>query len=76
MQGSGPFGMPMPGEVQQLVARVQESASATWPKLNKLMQEPGASEVMSSVSNQLAQRFTARMIKLVFGSQQAMQQAK
>jgi hypothetical protein len=32
--------------------------------------------VVSSVSSQLAQRFTARAIKLVFGSQQALKVSK
>jgi hypothetical protein len=35
-QGSGPWGLPTPGDVQQLVASLQEGAAAAWPQLQQV----------------------------------------
>lgn len=66
-QGSGPFGLLMPGDVAGVVSGLQASVATTWPQVQTLMQQPGAAELASDVSRQLAQRFAARVIKFTFG---------
>jgi hypothetical protein len=41
-----------------------------WPRLEQLMKQPGAQELLSSLNSQLSRRFAARTIKFVFGAQQ------
>lgn len=65
-QGSGPFGLLMPDDVRGLVQGVQAALASTGPQLQALMQQPGATELLSDVSRQLAQRFAARTIKFTF----------
>lgn len=65
-QGSGPFGILMPDDVSGLVQGVQAAYATQWPQLQALMQQPGATELASDVSRQLAQRFAARTIKFTF----------
>lgn len=65
-QGSGPFGLLMPDDVTGLVQGVQAAYASQWPQLQALMQQPGAAELLSDVSRQLAQRFAARTIKFTF----------
>lgn len=64
--GSGPFGLMMPGDVAALLQGVQAALASTGPQLQALMQQPGATDLLSDVGRQLAQRFTARTIKFTF----------
>lgn len=66
-QGSGPFGLLMPGDVAGVVQGAQAALNSSGPQLQALLQQPGASELLSDVSRQLAQRFAARAIKFTFG---------
>jgi len=70
LQGSGPWGMATPADVDTLMTQMQSIALRTWPKLETLMTKPGAADLMNDVAAQLARRFTARAIKFVFGAQQ------
>jgi hypothetical protein len=68
--GSGPLGMVTAQDVSKALQEVTDSASATWPRVQRLLQQPGAREIATAMSTQLAKRFTARAIKLVFAGQQ------
>ncbi len=70
IQGSGPWGLMTPGDVVTLVSKGQAVVSDLGPRFRKLAQSPGAADLMQNISSQLGRRFTARAIKLVFGSQQ------
>lgn len=70
-QGTGPFGTYTPADVQQLVAKAQAMLTANAPQLQQLAQQPGATQLLQDVSKQLAQRFTARVIKFAFAGSQA-----
>ncbi|KAL6760462.1 ABC1 family-domain-containing protein [Haematococcus lacustris] len=64
-----PLGIPLPSLVQGL-------ARQTWPRLERLLQQPGASDLVQDITSQLARRFTARVIKGVLGSQQQLEAAR
>jgi hypothetical protein len=66
-QGSGPFGLLVPGDVTGVLQGVQSALASSAPQLQGLMQQPGATELLTDVSRQLAQRFAARTIKFTFG---------
>jgi hypothetical protein len=57
-------------DVNNALKEVTDAASATWPRVSRLLQQPGAREIAATLSAQLARRFTARAIKLVFAGQQ------
>ncbi|GFH18502.1 uncharacterized protein HaLaN_15320, partial [Haematococcus lacustris] len=44
-------------------SQVQGLARQTWPRLERLLQQPGASDLVQDITSQLARRFTARVIK-------------
>ncbi len=69
-QGSGPMGLPTPWDVSAVIQQLRGEALKVWPKLEGLMRQPGASELVQSLATQLSQRFAARAIKLVFAAQQ------
>jgi hypothetical protein len=66
-QGSGPWGLLLPGDVAGLLASLQNTLTTAGPQLQALLQQPGAGELASDVSRQLAQRFAARVVKFTFG---------
>jgi hypothetical protein len=66
-QGSGPLGLPAPGDVQRLVAALQDATATAWPQLQQMLQQPGAQEFAREVSGNLSRRFVARVIKFGFG---------
>lgn len=72
-QGSGPFGLLLPQDIAPMMASWQATATSVWPQLQQLAAQPGASELARDIVNALAQRFTARVIKFAFGSQDARQ---
>jgi hypothetical protein len=67
-RGSGPFGLLMPADVQGVLSSLQTALAATGPQLQELLQQPGAADLASEVSRQLAQRFAARVVKFSFGA--------
>ena len=46
MGGSGPWGLPLPGEVASLADRLQAAVAPHWPRLRALLATPGAIEVL------------------------------
>lgn len=53
------------------MTNLQASLGSQWPQLREVLQQQGAAEFVRDVASQLMQRFTARVIKFVFGSQDA-----
>lgn len=47
----------------------QSVTSSTLPRLTRLLEQPGATEVVRNMASQLTRRMAARAIKLAFGSQ-------
>lgn len=74
-QGTGPWGLPSPGDVQQLVRSVQDATAASWPQLQQTLQQPGAQEFAREVSSNLSRRFLARAIKFTFGVPEGLRSA-
>ncbi|GBF89170.1 aarF domain-containing protein, chloroplastic [Raphidocelis subcapitata] len=74
-QGTGPLGLPSPGDVPRLVGSLQEGVSAAWPQLREALQQPGAQELAREISGSLARRFLARAIKFGFGIPEAQRAA-
>ncbi|KAI8476423.1 MAG: ABC1 family-domain-containing protein [Monoraphidium minutum] len=70
-QGTGPWGLPTPGDVQQVVAVVRDAVAEAWPQLRQALQQPGAQEMAREVSGALSRRFVARVIKFGFGLPEA-----
>ena len=68
MQGSGPFGIPLPQDVQALTNRLQASLGKSWPQIQELLNLPGALEARQMLVNGLMQRATARFVKLLLGA--------
>eukprot|EP00955_Chlamydomonas_euryale_P092391 364703-Chlamydomonas_euryale.AAC.13 len=46
------------------------SCVQVWPRLEQLMRQPGAQQLVADLNALLARRFAARSIKFVFGAQQ------
>ncbi|KAJ9512695.1 hypothetical protein QJQ45_018800 [Haematococcus lacustris] len=76
LKGTGPWGLVTPGDVNRWILQVQGLARQTWPRLERLLQQPGASDLVQDITSQLARRFTARVIKGVLGSQQQLEAAR
>mmetsp|Transcript_18999 Transcript_18999/g.56597 ORF Transcript_18999/g.56597 Transcript_18999/m.56597 type:complete len:162 (-) Transcript_18999:296-781(-) len=70
LQGTGPFGMATPADVQDTVDQLRAAALKVWPRLEQLMRQPGAQQLVADLNALLARRFAARSIKFVFGAQQ------
>lgn len=74
LQGSGPWGLPLPNEVQPLVAQVQAAAAGVMPRLRLLMDKPGALEIRAELQEGLTKRFAARAVKFLMGGLGSQQQ--
>ncbi|GLC42639.1 hypothetical protein PLESTB_001122400 [Pleodorina starrii] len=72
LQGSGPFGVITPQDVQRTVARLRAVAASTAPRVSALMEQPGGVEIVNGLVGQLSRRLAARAIKFVFGAQQTL----
>jgi hypothetical protein len=55
--------------VQQYVSQVRAALSDTTPRLQAIMEKPGAQELLADVQWGLLQRVAARGIKLIAGLQ-------
>lgn len=75
-QGSGPFGLFMPGDVAGVLQGAQSALGSTGPQLQALLQQPGAADLANQASRQLAQRFAARVIKFTFAASSNTQSAR
>ncbi len=53
----------------RVMRRTQEVAVRAWPRIAKLLQQPGTAEIVRSLSGHLARRFAARAIKFVVGGE-------
>jgi hypothetical protein len=71
-QGSGPFGIITPQDVQVTVTRLRAAAASTTPRINSLLEQPGSVEIINGLVSQLSRRLAARAIKFVFGAQQTL----
>lgn len=69
LRGSGPFGIPTPGDAQRVAARLEQLAAGSLPRLSELLSQPGARDLAQEMAGQLVRRFAARAIKLAFGGQ-------
>lgn len=76
LKGTGPWGSLTPGDVQDLVSQLRSAALRVWPRLEQLMRQPGASDLVTNLNGHLARRFAARSIKFLFGAQQQLQQQR
>ncbi|PRW44567.1 putative aarF domain-containing kinase chloroplastic [Chlorella sorokiniana] len=65
---AGWFGLPGPVEVQQYVQQLRDSAAASAPRLQAILERPGAQELLADVQWGLLQRFAARSIKFAMGA--------
>ncbi|PNW84782.1 hypothetical protein CHLRE_03g158500v5 [Chlamydomonas reinhardtii] len=72
LQGSGPFGLITPADVQSTTARLRGVLAATTPRLSTLLEQPGSTEIINGLVSQLSRRLAARAIKFVFGAQQTL----
>lgn len=70
MQGSGPFGLPMPQDVQKVVNQLEIRLGKSWPQIQQLLSLPGAVDARSQMMSGLMQRASARFARLIFGPQQ------
>jgi len=73
LRGTGPLGLLTPGDVVNVMNELRTAALQLWPRLEGLMKQPGAQELVSSLGSQLTARFAARAIKFVFGAMNAQQ---
>lgn len=73
LQGSGPFGIPLPQDVRRLTRRVEGSLGQSWPQLRDLLNTPGGIEARQVLMKGLMQRAGARFVKLLFGPTQPKQ---
>ena len=64
---AGWFGLPGPAEVQQYLQQLRDSAAASAPRLQAILERPGAQELLADVQWGLLQRFAARGIKFAMG---------
>lgn len=67
LQGTGPFGILTPADISTLLAGAQAAAGDTLPRMQRLLEQPGASELGKAMAGQLGKRFTARAIRLLNG---------
>ncbi|KAF5834299.1 ABC1 family-domain-containing protein [Dunaliella salina] len=67
--GSGPFGLLTPQDVAKSMLQLQNITADNLPRLRRLMQMPGSTELVQSLTSQLGRRLAARAIKLAFGTQ-------
>ena len=65
LQGSGPFGLILPTDVTAVMGSMREAALALWPRLQHVMAQPAAAEVVNTLSMQMGRRFAARTIKFL-----------
>ncbi|GAX83275.1 hypothetical protein CEUSTIGMA_g10701.t1 [Chlamydomonas eustigma] len=72
-RGTGPLGLLTPGDVMNVMNQLRAAALKLWPRLEGLMRQPGAQELVNNLSSQLTARFAARAIKFVFGAVSAQQ---
>lgn len=70
-QGTGPWGLPSPSDVQAVVSALQQATGAAWPQLQQTLQQPGAQDLFREVTSSLSRRFLARVIKFGFGLPEA-----
>ena len=68
-QGSGPFGLMGPAELQRAFGEVQAALARAMPRLRLLAERPGAAEMRAGVLSALSRRALARTIKAVLGPQ-------
>ncbi len=64
---AGWFGLPGPAEVQQYLQQLRDSAAGAAPRLQAILERPGAQELLADVQWGLLQRFAARGIKFAMG---------
>eukprot|EP00798_Chlamydomonas_sp_ICE-L_P023264 gene23264-30493_t len=69
MEGTGPMGVPSPNDIQAVIRNFRQATSEMSPRMQHIMQQPGSNELINNITNQLVQRFTARVIKFAFGIQ-------
>ncbi|KXZ48711.1 hypothetical protein GPECTOR_26g614 [Gonium pectorale] len=72
LQGSGPFGLITPQDVQRTAAQLRGVMSAAAPRVGALLEQPGSVEIINGLVGQLSRRLAARAIKFVFGAQAAL----
>ena len=72
LEGSGPLGLPTPWDVEKVISQLRERALGVWPRLEGLMSQRAASELVQTLASQLSQRFAARAIKFAFGGGQVL----
>lgn len=71
-QGSGPFGVITPADMQRTVAQVRSVLASTTPRISALLELPGSADIVNGLVAQLSRRLAARAIKFVFGAQQTL----
>ncbi|MEW5308834.1 MAG: hypothetical protein WDW38_000764 [Sanguina aurantia] len=70
--GTGAFGAPTPDDLQSLVTQLQSLSTSVVPKLQGILQQPGAVEALEAMRTSLTARFTARVVKLLLSPQLAL----
>ncbi|GIL77467.1 hypothetical protein Vretimale_2971 [Volvox reticuliferus] len=72
LQGSGPFGVMTPQDVQRTVNQLRSVMATNAPRISALLEQPGGIEIVNGLASQLSRRLAARAIKFVFGAQLTM----